>query len=189
LPRVLDMGCGSGVLSIAAWQLLRDKSPRITATDILREAVATTRLNWRRLAAIGKAGPEEVLTTRAGNLFEPIRGELFDLIIFNAPWVVAPARNRAELALNDERQETIRAFVQSCPEHLTPGGRAIVGYAANAGPKAITRLESFFLDARFAIERVHKDRIHTRRAKRQWQSVYAYVLGAVDHQQTNSCSE
>jgi len=189
LPEVLDLGCGSGVLSIAAWQLLAHKSPRITATDILPEAVATTRLNWRRLAPLGKSGPEDLLTTHSGNLFDPVRGQRFHLVIFNAPWVVARARNRAELALNDERQATIKAFIESSREHLTRGGRVIVGYAANAGPKAIERLEGFFLDAGLAIQHVHKDRIHTRRAKRQWQNVYAYVLGAVDHGRTNSCSE
>jgi len=183
------MGCGSGVLSIAAWQLLGHKSPRITATDILPEAVATTRLNWRRLAAIGNAGPEHVLTTHSGSLFEPVQGRLFDLVIFNAPWVVAPARNRAELALNDERQATIEAFIDSSPGYLSRGGRVIIGYAANAGPKAMLRLESFISAAGLVIEHIHKDRIHTRRAKRQWESVYAYVLGAVEHERTNSCSD
>ena len=174
-PRVLEIGCGSGVLSIAAWQILQGKSPSITATDILPEAVATTRLNWRRLAAIGKAGPEDALTTRAGSLFEPVDGQLFDLIIFNAPWVVAPARNRAELALNDEGQKTIFAFAGSCRDHLSPGGRVIIGYADNAA-KASARLETCFQAEGLVIQHVHKDRIHTRRAKRQWQNVYAYVL-------------
>ena len=155
----------------------RHKSPSITATDILREAVATTRLNWRRLAAIGKAGPEEALTTRSGNLFEPVRGQVFDLIIFNAPWVVAPAHNRAELALNDERQSTIRAFVESSPEPSRAGGarhRRLCRQRRPQGNRAARRL----LRRRGpGVQHLYKDRIHTRRAKRQWQSIYAYVLG------------
>ncbi|MCX8052638.1 MAG: class I SAM-dependent methyltransferase [Armatimonadetes bacterium] len=175
-PEVLDLGCGSGVLTVAAWQLLASKHPRLTATDILPEAVATTRFNWRRLSADGKAGPIESLKTHVGNLFEPVAGQKFDLVIFNAPWVVAPARTRAELALNDERQATIKAFLESSLDHLKNTGWVIVGYSSNAGPKAIARLESFIGDAGLIIERIHKDRIHTRRAKRQWQSIYAYVL-------------
>jgi len=179
-PDVLDLGCGSGVLTIAAWQLLGHKSVNLTATDILPEAVATTKLNWRRLSALGKAGPSQALLARSGSLFEPVEDRRFDLVIFNAPWVVAPARNRAELALNDERQATIKAFLDACPGHLTPRGRVIVGYASNAGPKAIARLESFIQEAGLTVERLFKDRIHTRRAKRQWQSIYAYVLTAAE---------
>ena len=130
----------------------------------------------RKLSAIGKAGPESALTTRVGSLFDPVPGERFDLIIFNAPWVVAPARTRLELAANDEDQSTIRGFVMGSPAHLSPGGRVIVGYADNSGPKAMTRLEESFAAAGLVIEQVYKNRIHTHRAKRQWQSVFAYVL-------------
>ncbi|HEY8348328.1 MAG TPA: hypothetical protein VIM13_00640 [Clostridia bacterium] len=44
----------------------------------------------------------------AGDLFSPVSDAKYDLIIFNAPWVKAPAKNRAELALSDKRHETIR---------------------------------------------------------------------------------
>lgn len=175
-PKILDMGCGSGVLCIAAWQILQNKSPSITASDILPEAIATARLNWRRMAAIGKVSDDGLIAGSAGSLFDPIGEQLFDLIIFNAPWVVAPAKNRMELALNDERQGTIMAFVEGCTKHLTRDGHVIIGYADNSGPKAIARLEECFSDNGFTMERVHKDRIHTRRAKRQWQNIYAYVL-------------
>jgi len=175
-PKVLEIGCGSGVLCVASWQILQHKQPIITASDILPEAAATAAMNWRRLSAIGKAGPESALTTRVGSLFDSVPGERFDLIIFNAPWVVAPARTRLELALNDEGQNTIRGFVMGSPAHLSPGGRVIVGYADNSGPKAMTRLEESFAAAGLVIEQVYKNRIHTHRAKRQWQSVFAYVL-------------
>lgn len=171
-PKVLEIGCGSGVLSIAVWRIFEDKSPEMTATDILPEAVATTRLNWRRLVGMDKA-----LTTRSGNLFDPVKGQRFDLIIFNAPWVVAPAKTRLEFALNDDHQRTIGAFIQSSPDHLNEGGRVIIGYAENAGPKAIARLEEFYSSANLSILRVYKDRISTHRAKRRWQNIYAYVLG------------
>lgn len=180
-PRVLEIGCGSGVLCAAVWQILGQ--PSITASDILPEAAATARMNWRRLCSIGKAGPEDALTTFTGSLFDTVQGQLFDLIIFNAPWVVAPARTRLELALNDEDQSTIRGFVMGSPAHLSPGGRVIVGYADNSGPKAMTRLEESYSAAGLVIENVYKDRIHTRRAKRQWQSIFAYVL-AVANQHT-----
>ena len=42
---VLDMGCGSGVLSIAVAMKLRDREVSVTACDVLPEALALTRLN------------------------------------------------------------------------------------------------------------------------------------------------
>ncbi len=176
-PKVLDMGCGSGVLSVLAWQVLASKSPFITAVDILPEAVATTRYNWRQLAEQGKVGPVESLTVVCGNLFEPLGSSEFDLIIFNAPWVNAPPRSRADVALMDEDQHLVIGFLNACPEHLTQFGRVVLAYASNAGSDAVSRLEQIIGDVRLQILRVLKTRIHTRRAKRQWQNVYVYILG------------
>ncbi|MDH7602168.1 MAG: class I SAM-dependent methyltransferase [Armatimonadota bacterium] len=175
-PEVLDMGCGSGALSVVAWQVLAHKNPRVTATDILNEAVATTRFNWRRLAEQGKVGPMENLSTTCGNLFEPLGNAVFDLIIFNAPWVTAPAHTRADAAIMDEDQRTVAEFLNSCASHLKPSGRVILAYASNAGQDAVSRLEQFIGNAGLRIIHVLKTRIHTRRAKRRWQNVYAYIL-------------
>lgn len=175
-PRVLDMGCGSGILSIATYQLLKSQSPQIVATDILKEAIATAKLNIRHLIDPVELEMNPILTTSGGDLFEPVQGELFDLIIFNAPWVVAPAKNRAELALNDGSQRTIQRFFDECSQHLSPNGRVIVGYADNSGPKAIEKLEMYLADAGLIIHQIFKDRIKTYRSKGAWQSIYAYVL-------------
>lgn len=175
-PRLLDMGCGSGVLSIVAWHILGHKSPHITATDIMPEAVATTNLNWRLLSAVGKAGPISALSTACGNLFEPVGDERFDLVIFNPPWVLAPARSRADIALMDEDQRIVRSFLEGCPHHLSDLGRVVLAYASNAGMEAVSNLESFIASSGLSIAHQVKQRVHTRRAKRQWQHVYAYVL-------------
>jgi len=175
-PQVLDMGCGSGVLSIAAAIRLDRHYAAVTAADILPEALALTRLNVNRLENAGQCPANRVTTTVAGDLFQPLSEQRFDLIMFNAPWVAAPAHNRAELALNDHSQSTIRRFLESCPQHLHLGGRVIVGYADNSGPKAIARLEQFISDSGLQVVDVLKDRIKTYRSQRPWQNVYAYVL-------------
>lgn len=174
--RVLDMGCGTGVLTIAAAMRLADKQAAVTATDILPEALALTRLNVDRLQADGCGLSRAIETSKGGDLFDPLWGQKFDLIIFNAPWVVAPAHNRAELALNDQSQLTIQRFLKDCPRHLLPGGRVIVGYADNSGPKAIARLEQFIEESGLRIVDILKRRVKTYRSKRPWQSVYTYVL-------------
>ena len=176
--KVLDMGCGSGVLSIAAALRLgnRDASVAVTATDILPEALALTRLNVQRVDTEGSSVASKIRTTVGGDLFAPLAGQRFDLIMFNAPWVAALANNRAELALNDHSQGTIRRFLQGCPEHLLPGGSVIVGYADNSGPKAIARLEQFVRESGLQIVDVLKDRIKTYSSQRPWQTIYAYVI-------------
>jgi len=174
--RVLDMGCGSGVLTIAAWQTLRHLAPRIMASDILPEALATTRLNVERLAGAGQLDASVIQIGDPGDLFQQLSGQRFDLIIFNAPWVVAPAHNRAELALNDPGQQTIGRFLARCPDHLNAGGQVIVGYADNSGSQAIVNLERLIDGAGLRQTAVLKDRIKTYRSKRSWQSIYAYLL-------------
>lgn len=174
-PRILDMGCGSGVLGIAAYQLFCERNAAIMATDILPEAAASAHLNWRRLVG-GEKCADGVFQACSGNLFDPVKGQKFDIIIFNAPWIVAPAKNKSELALNDDSQNTIRAFVESCIDHLSPNGRVVVCYSDNSGQKAIDRLEEYYSSVGLEIERVYKDRVHTRRARNQWQNMYAYVV-------------
>lgn len=174
--QVLDMGCGTGVLTIATALRFSSQPAIITATDILPEALALTRLNVQRLQAEGRGLGCSVRTTEGGDLFAPLNGQQFDLIIFNAPWVTAPAHNRAELALNDQSQSTIRRFLKQCPEHLLPGGRIIVGYADNSGPKSIGRLDEFILESGLRTIDILKNRIKTYRSHRPWQNIYAYIM-------------
>ena len=102
---VADIGCGSGCLTLLAHQELGEHT-EIYASDLLPEAVATTRLNVQRLLL----NSDVITVSSAGDLFDPFPAHQFDVIIFNAPWVVARVRNRAELAIHDEKQETVKRF-------------------------------------------------------------------------------
>lgn len=168
-PRVLDMGCGSGVCALLAAQALGAKA-QILATDHLPAAVATTRTNAERL------GVANITAVGPGDLYEPVAGERFDLIIFNAPWVVAPAHNPAETALNDAGQSTVARFLGAAAAHLNVGGRVILGYADHSGPAAIERLEALIQRAGLVVEAKLSDRIRTHRHNRAWETVFAYVL-------------
>ncbi|MFQ6042621.1 MAG: methyltransferase, partial [Candidatus Poribacteria bacterium] len=88
----LDMGCGSGCLTLLAAQVFEDHNITIVATDHLPEALATTKINIQRFLRADKIPPDMIEVTQGGDLFEPIPDRRFDVIIFNAPWVVAPAR-------------------------------------------------------------------------------------------------
>ncbi len=80
---VLDMGTGSGVCAVFAARHAR----RVVAIDINAAAVRCARIN----AMLNRA--EGTVDVRHGDLFEPVAGERFDLILFNPPFKAGEARN------------------------------------------------------------------------------------------------
>ena len=169
---VLDLGCGSGILSVLAARRLASCKPRILASDILPEAVATTRINLYRFNLYGA----HVEVTKAGDLFEPIGGNKFDLIVFNAPWVVARCRSRAEIAIHDENQGTVRRFLAQTQDHLTSGGQVLFGYADHSGQKMVDNLEAMFEAHGLLIQDVFRKRVPTHRSKKKWENITVYRL-------------
>ena len=178
LPRsaiVLDMGCGCGCLTLLAVQEVGDLGVKIYASDLLPEAVATARLNLLRFADVHNDRPQVHLMP-AGDLFQPVSGNRFDLIIFNAPWVVSRARNRAEIAIHDEKQQTLRRFFDDLPNYLNPSGRVLIGYADASGEKAVSHLEAMIDAAGLTVLNRFKERVATHRTKRKWENITIYEL-------------
>ena len=178
LPRsatMLDMGCGCGCLTLLAAQEVGNLGVKIYASDLLPEAVATTRLNLLRFADVHGEPPQTHLMP-AGDLFEPVQEYHFDLIIFNAPWVVSRARNRAEIAIHDEKQGTLRRFFDDLPNHLNPRGRVLIGYADASGAKAVAQLEAMIDTAGLTVLNRFKERVATHRTKRKWENITVYEL-------------
>jgi release factor glutamine methyltransferase len=116
---VLDVGCGTGALSVAA----ASTRPRtITAVDVSRRAVLAARLNTflRGIRA-------RVL---CGDAFERVAGRTFDLILANPPYVPGAAhrprgRHRAWDAGVDGR-EVLDRLCANTPLLLAPGGTLLV---------------------------------------------------------------
>lgn len=77
--KVLDLGTGSGILAVLA----AVKGAIVTATDIDKVSVECTRYN----ALLNKV----TVDTYIGDLFEPIGGESFDVIVSNMPSLPSPA--------------------------------------------------------------------------------------------------
>ena len=168
---VADIGCGSGCLTLLARQELGEQA-ELYASDLLPEAVATTKLNLQRLLT----DSDTVHVMPAGDLFDPFASHQFDVIIFNAPWVVARVRNRAELAIHDEKQETVKRFFAEVSNFLKPDGTVLLGYADASGPKAIENLETTLAEAGFKEEALFKRRVATHRSKRKWEQIRVYTL-------------
>jgi release factor glutamine methyltransferase len=119
------------VLAIAASRIL---GARMLAVDVSRRAVLATRLN----AALNGA---DVRPLR-GDLFEPVRGQRFDLIVSNPPYVPTPDGRLPHrgLARAWEGGPDGRTFVDRiCREargHLKPGGVMLLVHSSVCGEQA-----------------------------------------------------
>jgi hypothetical protein len=114
--RALDLGTGCGVQSLHLAEHVDD----IVATDVNPRALQMARLN----AALNEVG----FDVRQGSLYEPVRGELFDLVVTNPPFVVSPGTGEL-LVYRDSGlpgDEMVRRVVSQAPRHLAPGGIAQV---------------------------------------------------------------
>ncbi|MFI1422378.1 HemK2/MTQ2 family protein methyltransferase [Streptomyces sp. NPDC020731] len=126
---VLDVGTGSGALAVAAAR----RGLRVTAVDVSWRAVCAARLNALRAGV--------PLRVRHGNLFAPVRGESFDLILANPPYVPAPGgaspprgAARAWDAGGDGRLVLDR-ICREAPALLRPGGVLLLVQSALSGPE------------------------------------------------------
>ncbi|MFI7675721.1 HemK2/MTQ2 family protein methyltransferase [Actinophytocola sp. NPDC049390] len=116
---VLDVGCGTGALSIAA---ARTGPRSVTAVDVSRRAVWVARVN----TALRGVRAE---VTR-GDAFEQVAGRTFDLILANPPYVPGKCgtprgRHRAWDAGEDGREMLDRLCVNA-PLLLAPAGTLLM---------------------------------------------------------------
>jgi SAM-dependent methyltransferase len=117
LARVLDLGCGAGVVAL----LLARAADRVVATDISARALAWTRFN----AALSGVTNVE---TREGDLYEPVRGERFDRIAVHPPFLARPdgVAPSAFVHGGSRGDELPLRALAGVARHLVPSGRAVV---------------------------------------------------------------
>jgi release factor glutamine methyltransferase len=111
---VLDMGTGSGVCAVFAAKYAR----RVVAVDINPAAVRCTGIN----ALLN--GMEGEIDARQGDLFAPVRGEQFDLILFNPPFLRGIPQDDRDKAWRSA--DVGERFAAGLRAHLKPGGSALV---------------------------------------------------------------
>jgi len=142
--RVLDLGTGSGAVALAC----KSARPEIEmcGTDISEDALRCARLNAEQLALD--------VDWRCGRWFESVRGERWDLVVSNPPYIAEadahlsegdlPAEPRTALVGGATGLEALQEIICLTPNALSPGGwlllehgydqaESVAGMLRNAG--------------------------------------------------------
>ena len=127
VSRVLDLCAGGGSLAILAARVFPNAT--IDAAELSADAIAVARRN------VDEHGLSDRITLRQGDLFAPLKGERYDLILTNPPYVDAealaafPPEYAAEPRLahagGADGLDIVRRILSEAPDHLTPDGRLV----------------------------------------------------------------
>ena len=111
---VLDLCTGSGAVAIAA---ARGGAGEVTAVDVSRRSALAVRLN----AALNGVRVRAL----QGDLYEPVAGRRFDLIVSNPPYLPGSLPERGPSRAWEggaDGRAFIDRIIAGAPEHLRPGG-------------------------------------------------------------------
>jgi ribosomal protein L3 glutamine methyltransferase len=124
---VLDLCTGSGCLAILAAHLF--DGAKIDAVDLSKDALEVAHRN------VDEAEFKDRIELLQGNLFEPLKGRRYDLIITNPPYVDEatvdnfPAEHKTEptmaFAGGKDGLDLVRVILKEAANHLTPDGGII----------------------------------------------------------------
>jgi SAM-dependent methyltransferase len=131
----LDLGAGNGFQAFLAAQ----HSERVVATDRNPRAVAMAAFN----VDLNELG---AVKCREGDLFEPVAGETFDLIVSNPPFIVSPDNVFYFLHSGMSGDEVCRTIAGHAPRHLNDGGycQFLANWTSVAGEDWRDRLAGWF---------------------------------------------
>jgi ribosomal protein L3 glutamine methyltransferase len=150
VQNVLDLCTGSGCLAILAAHAF--PQARVDAVDISGDALDVAARN------IADYGLEDRMTLHRGDLFGPLGGKRYDLIISNPPYVDAegmaalPRECRAEPKLafdgGADGIDIVRRILEQAGRHLTPQGGLLceIGRCRPALEAAYPQTDFLWLD-------------------------------------------
>lgn len=137
--RVLDLGTGSGCLAVLAAKAF--PRARIEASDVSSAALEVAARN------VDRHGLRARVALVPSDLFSGLRGQRYDLIVCNPPYVTAASmrslpveyRHEPRLALAGGRDglDFVRRLLLQAPEHLT--ARGLLVCEIGAGRRALER--------------------------------------------------
>jgi release factor glutamine methyltransferase len=160
---VLEIGCGSGVISIT---LAKKANAKVTAVDINPEACELTKEN-----ASANNARVEVL---CGDMFEPVKKKKYHMIVSNPPYI--PSAKIADLMIEVRDHEPVEALdggvdgldyyrriVAEAPDHLKKNGTIVFEIGDDQGMAVSNILEGTgrFSEIQVGQDLAGKDRVVT----------------------------
>ncbi|MFI4911338.1 MAG: peptide chain release factor N(5)-glutamine methyltransferase [Sedimentisphaeraceae bacterium JB056] len=162
--KVLDLCSGSGCIAAAVAKNVADC--QVAAADISQGALEVAAENFRQ------CGVEDRVRVVQGDLFEPLAGEQFDLIISNPPYVttgeyaeldknVRDYEPSLALLAGDDGLDFYKEIIKQSPEYLTDGGKLLleIGYQQAGAVKKLLEENGNFKDILVYKDFANNDRV------------------------------
>jgi release factor glutamine methyltransferase len=119
--KVLDLGCGIGVVALAIANLR--SIPKIFLSDVDAKALTTVQANFQKYG--------QAFDFRLGDIFEPWKGERFDLIVDDVSGVAEPLAKRSRwfqgvpCSSGEDGTALVTQAIREAPAHLHPSGKLV----------------------------------------------------------------
>ena len=147
---VLEIGTGCGIIALECAR----RGAKVVCTDINPHAVELTQSNYSKNLSLLKGNVE----VRCGDLFSVVKpGELFDVVIFNPPYLPTHAKDRIgdsgwfDVATDGGATGLVvtKRFIEGLHKHLNKNGRAYFVFSSLSDRK---KLDTYLSNARLKSE-------------------------------------
>lgn len=121
--KVLDLGTGTGVIGISCAK----KNAKVVCADINEEAIRSAKIN----SLLNKT--EKNINFKVSNLFENLKSEKFDFILFNPPYYKGKPEDLHDFSWRaGENFETFVNFLDEFKFYLNENGKAFIVISTNS---------------------------------------------------------
>tara|TARA_Y100000310_G_C20440886_1_gene696062 strand:+ start:102 stop:695 length:594 start_codon:yes stop_codon:yes gene_type:complete len=130
--KVLEIGCGSGLLSLIA----ASKEAEVTAVDINEKAVQCTQENAKK--------NKLKIQAQESDVFSNVKGK-FDLIVSNPPYLPLDKGETADLTYSSGASGTdiIETILDAAPKFLLPAGKLLLLYSSLTDMRSLLDVREF----------------------------------------------